>query len=146
MRFSPPGSGFSVLMPSKPAEQEPKGDDEFQAKTYKIVAALGHVAAMAVSYADRPNRPGMETDPAKILKAVANQAVENQRGKLLEEKSISIRNHPGLEITIEIQGGFSVRQRIFLVNKRLISMMVTAGSTGLTSEEAEKFFGSFRLQ
>ena len=146
IRFSPPGGGFSVLMPTKPLEAEPKGDEEFQAKTFRIVTAMSDVAAMAVSYADQPNRSGMETDPTKILKAVADLAVTNQRGKLLTEKKISIQNHPGLEITMEIGGGYSIRQRIYLVNKRLISVMVTAGSKGLISKEANKLFESFRLR
>lgn len=148
IRFAPPGGGFSVLMPSKPVELEEPGKPStgLESRTFRIVAVLGHVAAMAVSYADRPNRPGVETDPAKILKAVADQAVSNLRGDLMEQKSISVQGNPGLELKIEINGGHFVRQRIYLVNKRLISIMVTAGSKGLTSPEAEYFFGSFKLQ
>ena len=144
IRFSPPNAGFSVLLPSQPVEDKPS--EGSASKKYRIITAMSEIAALAISYADQPNNAGFETDPMKILNAVANQAVEEQRGELLQKTNLKIQNYPGIGLRILIKGGFFVRQQIFLVNRRLISLMVTAGSKGLDSAEAEKFFGSFRLQ
>jgi hypothetical protein len=146
IRFSPANSGFSVLLPSQPIEDKPTDGSATPSKKFRIITAMSEIAALAISYADQPNNAGFETDPMKILNAVANQAVEEQRGELLEKTNLKIQNYPGVGLTMRIKGGFYVRQQVFLVNRRLISLMVTAGSKGLDSVEAEKFFGSFRLQ
>ena len=143
--FSPPGGNFSVMMPPNPVEDVPKTKTAYEAKTYHIVSAMSNLAGLAVGYSDQPSDKAFEKDPKKVLDAVLKQAVSDQRGELISEKPITIKNYPGREFAASVKGGLTVRQRIYLVNKRIYSLMIITGSKGLDSPEARTFFDSFQI-
>jgi len=143
--FSPPDGNFSVTMPPNPIKDEPKTSTGFESKTYRIVSAMSNLAGLAVSYSDQPPNAAVLKDPNKILDAVQKQALSDLRGELISEKPIKHKNYPGREFLASVKGGFTVRQRIFLANKRMYSLMVIAGSKGLESPEAKTFFDSFQI-
>ncbi|MBI2947152.1 MAG: hypothetical protein HYY23_05865 [Verrucomicrobia bacterium] len=143
--FSPPGGNFSITMPPNPVEESPKTSTGFEAKTYRIVSAMSILAGLAVGYSDPPANAAVLKDPKKILDAVQKQALSDLRGELISEKPITHKNYPGREFLASVKGGYTVRQRIFLANKRMYSLMVIAGSKGLESPEAQTFFDSFQI-
>ncbi|MBI4658120.1 MAG: hypothetical protein HY735_04585 [Verrucomicrobia bacterium] len=143
--FSPPGGNFSVTMPPNPIVETPKTSTGFEAKTYRIVSAMSNLAGLAVSYSDQPPTASFQKDAKKVLDSVKKQAVSDLRGELISEKAISHKGYPGIEFQASVKGGFTVRQRIFLANRRLYSLMVIAGSRGLESPEAKTFFDSFQI-
>jgi hypothetical protein len=143
--FSPPGGNFSVTMPPNPFEEAPKTRTGFESRTYRIVSAMSNLAGLAVSYSDQPPNASVLKDPNKILDAVQKQALSDLRGELISEKPLKHKNYPGREFLASVNGGFTVRQRIFLANKRMYSLMVIAGSKGLDSPEATAFFDSFQI-
>jgi hypothetical protein len=141
--FSPDGK-FTVLMPGTPVEQPPVTNSEFEAKKFSIRTAMSHVSGLAIAYADQPNRP-VQTDPSKVLDALREQAKTDLRGQLLSEKAITLQGYPGRELRLAIPDGYEALQRIYLVDKRLYSLIVIAGSKGLDSPEAKKFLDSFQV-
>lgn len=143
--FSPPGGRFSILLPSDPVKQDQKNSSGYEAVNYRIVTALSSVAAMAVGYSDQPQTGAFESDPKAVLDKVRDQSIGDLNGKLVSEASIKQGQFSGRDLRISIPGGYTVRQQIFLANKRLYSLMVTAGSKGLESEEAKSFFASFKI-
>lgn len=143
--FSPPGGRFSVLLPSDPVKQDQKNNSGYEAVSYRIVTALSNVAAMAVGYSDQPQGASFESDPNVILDKVRDQSVTDLNGKVISETAIKLGQYPGRELRVSIPGGYTVRQRIFVANRRLYSLMITAGSRGIDSKEAETFFGSFKI-
>lgn len=143
--FSPPGGNFSVMMPADPVEEKPTTNTGYEAKTYRIISAMSNLAGLAVGYSDQRSDKAFEKDPNKVLEAVLKQAVSDLRGELISEKPIKLNIYPGREFMTSFKGGLTVRQRIYLVNKRIYSLMVIAGSKGLNSPEATTFFDSFRV-
>jgi hypothetical protein len=143
--FSPPGGKFRILLPSEPVKQTPQTNTGFEAVTYRIVTALSSIAGMAVGYADQPRNNSFETNISKLLDKLRDQALIDLRGTLISEKQVKLGNFPGREFRASVPGGFSVRERIFLVNNRLYSLMIIAGAQGLDSVEAETFFNSFEI-
>jgi hypothetical protein len=141
--FSPDGK-FTVLMPGVPVEQPPVTNSEFEAKKFSIRTAMSHVSGLAIAYADQPNRP-VQSDPNKIMDALREQAKVDLRGQLLSEKPITLQGYPGRELRLSIPDGYEALQRIYLVDKRLYSLIVIAGSKGLDSPEAKKFLDSFQV-
>lgn len=146
--FSPAGGNFKVLLPSEPVRQDSKTNKQevgFESVTYRIVTAMSNIAGMAVGYADQPRDANVETDPAKILDKIRDKSVLDLRGSLMSEKPIKLGNYSGRELRISVAAGFTVRERIYLANNRLYSLMVIAGASGIESREAETFFNSFQI-
>ena len=143
--FSPPGGKFTIVMPLNPVTEAPKTSTGYEAKTYRIVSAMSNLAGMAVGYSDQPSTAGFEKDPKKILDSVRNKAVEDLRGELIREKPITLKKYQGTEFEVTVRGGYTVKQRVYLANKRLYSLMVITGSKGLDSPEAKTFFDSFQI-
>lgn len=143
--FSPPGGNFSVNMPPNPVEEIPLTKTGFEAKTFRIISAMSNLAGLAVGYSDQPGSSGFEKDPNKVLDSVRKKSIDDLKGELISEKPITLNNHTGREFLLTVKGGYTVRQRIYLANKRIYSQMVIAGSKGLESPEAKAFFNSFQI-
>ncbi len=143
--FSPPGGRFSILLPGPAVEQIPKTTTGFEAKKYTIVSAMSNFSGLSVAYADQPDRSGFQADTNKIFDALREQARVDLRGQLLGEKQITLQGYPGRELRFLIADGHTVLQRIYLVNKRLYSLLIIAGSKGIDSPDAERFMNSFKV-
>jgi len=102
-----------------------------------LLACLS-VALVGVWAAGRAERYFGEKDPQKVLDAVKKSAIENLHGQLIREQAISHKNYPGREFFVEIHGGYTVRQRIFLA-------MVTSPPRRPGHADAARFFGSMTV-
>lgn len=144
--FSPPGGKFTVLMPGTPVEEVPKTNTGLEPKKYRIVTAMSNISSMAIAYADQPPQAGGPIDPKKLLDSLRDQAVSDLRGQLIHEQAVSVQGgYPGREWRMSVPGGFTALQRTYLVNRRLYSLIVIAGSKGLNSPEAARFLNSFQV-
>jgi len=137
---------FSVLMPGAPNEYTETIDTGSGNVELHQVVFDGQQRHYEVSYADYR---------LKLLQAIdLDAAVENfrqvlvvQHGyELLEDSIVSAGEYRGRELkaasTIDEQSG---RWRLFVVGNRLYSVTVTAPGTEAFSQEADKFFDSFRV-
>ncbi|MBM3836024.1 MAG: hypothetical protein FJ403_22720 [Verrucomicrobia bacterium] len=144
--FSPPGGKFTVLLPSTPVEQIPKTNTGLEAKKYHIVSTMSNISGLAIAYADQPGRVDVQIEPKKLFDSLRAQAEADLRGQLISESEITLQGrYPGRELKLAVPGGFTALQKTYLVNRRLYSLIVVAGSKGLDSPEAQKFFNSFQV-
>jgi hypothetical protein len=145
--FSPDAGHFAVQMPGTPTEfkktvEAPGGAVEVL--VYEL-AVPGTEGKFAVSYFDIPEasaKPGTED---KRLDNARDGAIASSKGKLKREKSLLLDTYPGREITIEIEGKGLVAVRLYVVRNRLYQVMAVGPSDLVTSQDAQKFLGSFRL-
>jgi TonB family protein len=149
--FSSVGGRFSVLLPGVPSEE-----------VRRIETALGpldmhavylHSAAdYAIFYADYPQSLEDPSKSKQALDGARDEGVRNVKGRVLEEKDITLEAHPGRYLRIEAANGLTIRSKLILVGSRLYNLAVftydkEAPAAILTFHEevAVKFLNSFGL-
>jgi TonB family protein len=113
---------------------------------------LHSAADYAIIYADYPQR--LE-DPSKSKQALdggRDEGVRNVKGRVFEEKDITLEAHPGRYLRIEAANGLTIRSKLILVGSRLYNLTVFTYDKGAPAailtfheEVAAKFLNSFRL-
>jgi hypothetical protein len=149
---APGDTGFTVLMPSKPAERveavegHPGVENHFMTLETKL-------AGYIVSYVQFSDDI---TDPAAIkglLDRGREGGITSSRGKLISEKEIKLGEYLGREWVMSLPGGFSATARAYWVKRRLYqTVFVIAANAGestevmqLRQEAATRFLDSFAL-
>ena len=131
-----------VLLPATPEVMTQKLPNGVPLKMYlaRTTNALCIVATM-----DLPDAAGdSEEKLQERLDAARDLAVQNAKGKLLKETRIKLANkHPGREVTIELPTGQGVvRQRIYLVDGRVLQVMVIGSLEVVQGALASRFLDS----
>ncbi|MDX2099623.1 MAG: hypothetical protein SFW36_17730 [Leptolyngbyaceae cyanobacterium bins.59] len=152
--FSSSSGGFSVLMPGDPnAEKQTQATPAGPIDTQMfMVDRKQDLVAYMVAYSDLPNSLVQQaqqnsTNLQTLLNGVRDGFTESIRGKVLNQRTIALNGHPGVEIYLELPGQRMARNRIYLVNKRLYQIVV------VVDREKEKnllksidgYLNSFRL-
>jgi hypothetical protein len=141
--FSPKGGGFSIMLPGEPKRREfPHGTSKGQ--TLSPLYELTHEDfKYVVSYMNYPiSVEGAERD--KLLSMGAEAGITSAGGEVVSNTPISLDGYPGREVKGEMKG-FSYRSRVYLVGQRLYLLIVWLPSNKTDSENAAKFFNSFKL-
>jgi hypothetical protein len=149
-KFSPPGAGFTVLLPGRPSHEE-------QVAQTRIGRIINHVYALEaggvvymMSYADFPEPV---TDPQTIkamLDGARDNALAKTGGRLKEEKEIKLDGRMGRDWFVGIPGGLA-RARAYWDTQRLYQLIVLMreGKDAAAEKRREatmrKFLESFAL-
>jgi hypothetical protein len=102
-----------------------------------------------IAYTDYPADKVKTMDANKSLDGARDGSLKNTRGKLIQEKKITIgkAKYPGRELLISIQDGkLYVRQRLYLVKLRQYQAVLAGPENLVKGKTAEKFFQSFELR
>ena len=148
-RVAPPGGGFSVLMPGTPAERKETADSpigSIRISTFTLVKGRDE---FTVAFTDYPTAI-LKSNPETILEGVQIGVVEHLRDKVLDERPTWLDGHPGRKYTLELPESKLARwghlQGLpYLVKQRLYQVVAVMPKANASSEDARKFFGSFRL-
>ena len=150
--FQPPGGRFAVELPGDPIADPPETTRTEVVIKWHIVSTLSGISGLSIGYSDGPSRSAETNQPAVLLAKVRDQSISDLNGEHLKQKDkpISLKapqgaDLPGMEFQVSIKSGFVVRERIYLVGTRIYALMVVAGSPGVSSADAERFFNSFRI-
>jgi hypothetical protein len=148
-KFTSEEGGFSVQVPGDMKEtvkniKAPGGKEEMQ-RTY--------------TYAPNPNTVYLilARDMAALKNAspeTVNMALENGRkaaeqslkGKLLNEKKLTLGKYPGLEFQIESAKLGVYRSRVYIVDGRMYQVTVMGPKDVVTSKTADEYMQSFKLE
>ena len=146
-KFSSAKGDFAVLLPGTPVEQkETENTEAGPATSYTYTlekASVGYI----VGYTDFPVKTGL-LSPKVFLDEFRDGMLEDgTKNKLLGEKNISLKNHPGRAIKFRDTDGLTFTARIYLVKRRLYHLMaMTATADEVASAGAvERFLNSFEL-
>jgi hypothetical protein len=132
---------FKVLMPAEPAkgsvtEEPPVGPITLTTYT------LDHKGeGFFAGWADLPPKPPFDTED--LLKGIARRY---DNANVSNSRAITFEDDPGREFDLETPKGRKIVGRLYVVKNRLYELLVLGeGSNAPRSNEAQKFFGSFKL-
>lgn len=138
---------FSVQMPGKPKESAQQVPTPAGAVNQSMATAESGGLGYLASWTDFPVDEKLLTPELqeKLLDGGVQGAVSQTGGKLLEQSKIKLGGYPGRECRLQAPDGTEARNRIYLVGKRLIMLVVTGKKGTVTSKDADKFLGSLQL-
>jgi hypothetical protein len=142
-QFNSTEGGFSILLPGTPKYAVETVDSAAGPLVVNTYMVDGFDKAYGVMYTDYPDAV-LETDPQKVLDGARDGAVTNVKGKLLSEAAMTLNGYPGREMNISA-GQLGVRSRVYLVNKRIYSVIVTGPVNQMNLSVFDEVLNSFNL-
>jgi len=144
--FSSKAGRFSVLMPATPSEQKQEiATDAGPVQSVMFIAAGANNSAFIAAYADYPNAARDAETSAKVVSGARDGILRNTKGKLINDKEISLDKSAGRAFLIEQDGGQFFNVRVYLVGKRLYQLIVVGPKAEATGADADKYLASFKL-
>lgn len=150
-KYSPPGGGFSVLMPGKPLVESQEVETPLGKLINHVHSAEASEMNFAVMYSDFPEPVTDINVINRMLDNARVQGLSAVHGELTSEKAISLDGNPGREWFVRLPSGALLRARAYWVTQRFYQIMVQSVATKNPeinkSREVliKKFFDSFTL-
>ena len=151
-KFSPPGAGFSVLLPGKPKTEVQDLDTEIGKVTNHMYLVDAPGVSYAVMYAEFP-APVTDPEVARGMFDNARMlAVAALRGVVKSETEITLSGYLGRELLVSMPGGLGLlRARMYMVDQFFYQAITLsaperkAETLKLREAEVKRFFDSFTL-
>jgi len=145
--FTSKEGGFAVKLPGTPTEdrrttRSPAGS--FTGTVYVLEGKKGNEFYLA-GFTDLPAAAVKAGTDAQRLDAARDEAIAHVRGKLVDERRIDLKGHPGREVTIEVDPKTFIQVRLYLVKQRLYQVLVVGGKDVAGAKHTLRFLDSFRL-
>jgi hypothetical protein len=141
--FTSKEGGFMVKMPGAP-EQKSK-DLGKGAMEYDFEVRNG-LEIYRVEIVDLGNAFPINKEAQLILKAFRSGFRQGAKFEGEKEITLGTDEFPGLEYQVDVGNGALVRERLYLVGKRIVTLHVVGMKKEfLTSKEANRFFDSFQI-
>ncbi|MEA5578409.1 hypothetical protein [Anabaena sp. UHCC 0451] len=137
--FSSPAGGFRILMPGTPTEAKQKVNTKNGTVEVNLftVERQQEDVKYTVAYIDYPEEYIELLKSNNMVEAAIEAgkktALQNAKGTLISEEKISLGGYSGKEINYTKPGDKIIKQRIFLVNKRLYQISAE------TSKQKQKY-------
>ncbi|HVF41441.1 MAG TPA: hypothetical protein VM936_00425 [Pyrinomonadaceae bacterium] len=144
VKFSPPGSHFTVMLPAEPKENKQTSESPQGPYTTYLYTSVGlgrelYLAGW-VDYDPKFNF-GVQAE----LEANRDNFVKNVKARLLSTTPIKLGTHPGIEFKAVIDGKADIVSRVYIVGRRPYQLIMLTPA-GLDSSAARaRFFSSFKL-
>jgi hypothetical protein len=144
--FSSKAGRFTVLMPATPTEQKQEIDtDTGKVESVMFIAAGANSSAFIAAYADYPNAARSAEAATMVVSGARDGILRNTKGKLINDKEISLDKNTGRAFLIEQDGGQFFNVRVYLVGKRLYQLIVVGPKAEATGANADRYLTSFKL-
>ncbi len=145
--FDASEGGFRVTLPGRPVRGQevlttPAGP--LESITYTYATPDGQVS-YGINYADYPAAVARSTDPERIIESARDALVGKLRGRVRDERRITLDGAPGREVDIELADGRYVRARIYLAGQRQYQVVAVTPSARDHANDAKWFLESFKL-
>lgn len=144
VKFSPTGSPFTVMLPSKPEENKQTADSPNGPYTTYLFTSSGPAREIyLVGWVDYD--PRFKFGVQAELEANRDNFVKNLKAKLLSTTPIKLGRHPGIEFKAELEGKADIISRVYIVGRRPYQLIVVTPAGGDSTANRERFFSSFKL-
>jgi hypothetical protein len=141
--FAPKEGGFSLTFPSETTSGT-AGSGASQFKTERVKRSA--VGALGYTLYWRLREKPFDTPAAAEAYLKAQQEGVAASGKLVSEGEINLDGGKGREFIVTVNESTTLRCRAFVVEKLICMLMVQGqGMKAVTSDDAERFFKSFKL-
>jgi hypothetical protein len=138
---------FTVEMPGKPKESSKEINTPNGATTMYLFSLDGGAVAHLVTYSDHPAKVVKDLGTDKCLDNVRDGNVKGIKGKLVDERKITIgkNRYPGRELIITFGDSKAYRARIYFVDNRLYQIIYTGTEEGAKEKAVDAYLESFQL-
>ena len=144
VKFSPPGSPFTVLMPAQPQESKKTSDSpNGPYTTYLYSSRSPEREIYLVGWVDYD--PKFNFGVQAELNANRDNFVKSVQGKLLSTTPIKLGAHPGIEFKAEVTGKVDIVSRVYIVGRRPYQLIAVTPAGRDASANLQRFFSSFQL-
>jgi hypothetical protein len=140
--------GFSVLMPGTPRERTRTVKTPYDTLKSTMVEFLDRRkgCVFAIDFVDLPEDMVEEINIDDFLDLECELVLRGTRGKVRNQKNITLGRLPGREVEAEhLQGKAISRTRLFLVGRRLFHLTALVPKDLAPAGHLNKFLDSFRL-
>jgi len=136
---------FELLMPAPPVSQTLTLETQGRRIVHhSYVASMGGVTCV-VDYADLPKWFADPTNAKALFDEGRDQFLKDSQGKLASEKPISLDGYSGREVKVYKSGGQGIA-RFYLTEARLYQLVIVGiNLKEKSTNEAARFFSSFRI-
>jgi hypothetical protein len=145
VKFSPPGSPFTVLMPAEPIEDkeavESSPNGPYTTTLYSSVSPEREIYLVGWADYDPKFNFGVQAE----LEANRDNFIKSTNAKLLSTTPIKLGTHPGIEFKAEMTGKADIVSRVYIVGRRPYQLIALTPVGRDASANRERFFSSFRL-
>lgn len=145
VKFSPPGSPFSVLLPAQPKEDTQTSQSPHGPYTTHLFTSVGPDRELyLVGWVDYA--PSFKFGIQAELEANRDNFIKSLKGsKLLGTTPIKLGTHPGIEFKAELTGQADIVSRVYIVGRRPYQLIVLTPAGRGPSANVGRFFASFTV-
>lgn len=141
--FSPPNGGFSILLPGEAKAEITPPKPNGRAESRYVVDQGDTAYVVAVD--DYPPGHLTHANPRTLLDAAQNAVLKGLKGKLRDQRPVTISGYPGREILFDTPDHSTGKVRVFVVRNRLYQTWYLGPTGQETRPEVDRFLNSFRL-
>lgn len=144
VKFSPPGSPFTILLPTQPKEDKEVTQHSSGPYTSVLFTSRGlNREIFFVGWVDYS--PKFNFGVQAELEANRDNFIKNAKATLISTTPIKLGVHPGLEFKAEIAGKVDIISRVYIVRRRPYQLIAVTPQGRDSSAARERFFSSFKL-
>ena len=144
VKFSPPESPFTILLPAQPKEDKKTSDGPhgpYTATTYASRSPQRELYYVGWVDYDPKFNFGVQAE----MEANRDNFIKDIKATLLSTTPIKLGNHPGIEFKAKIEGKADIVSRVYIVGRRPYQLMAVVPTGQDASANLERFFSSFKL-
>ena len=147
--FSSGEGGFTALFPGNPEIfQDMINTEQGRVELTGFRVVRPDEALYLIAYSNLPNGFNVSDnteDVKSFFKGVIQGFMDEVEGEVISQSSISINNHPGRELKIQLPENTIARYRVYAINNRLYQLLVATPKEQHLQESIAGFFKSFQL-
>jgi len=136
VRVEPPGAGFSLLMPTRPAESV-ETKEQFTVHTFATSDGAAVFVAVYVDYV-----PSMKINESAELAANRDNFLKGLDARLTSSKEIKLDGRAGLEFTGEDDRRL-YKSRVYILGNRVHQIASATLKDDPAADKVDRFFASF---
>ena len=144
IKFTPPESYFSILLPAQPtADVKTARDEKVGPYTVHLFLAKANDEIYLVGWVDYAAEVNLNVQGE--LEANRDNFVKTMKANLLGTTPIKLGAHPGIEFKAELPGRGNVVSRVYVVGRRPFQLIAITPVGRDTFANVERFFSSFKI-
>ncbi|MGH8000812.1 MAG: hypothetical protein ACREPR_15630 [Brasilonema sp.] len=136
---------FSVWMPEGTQSQESVALETIAGELNFEVFATHPQSSRFIAAYSNPIDASQLSKPDAILDSVRDGIIAAKNFKLINDRSITLEQYPGRQLSMENSSGEAINFRVYLINQRVYVLAASQKNMEGPSQDVVNFFDSFRL-
>lgn len=143
--FSSAEGRFSVQMPGSPERKEQPIESVGGPPAWNVFEVEAEGKRFVVSYGDFPEGAISTASPVTAIDRMRDGVLRSAGGEVLSDRAITMDGYLGREIDLGLPEKGRIRTRLYLAERRMYGISVSAHEADIGAPSVRRFFESFRL-